>query len=95
MKEMKVTPIRNGTVIDHIPAGSALKVLMVLGLPRQGSSSSVTVAMRHRQRFVVRAQRSYRDGRFDGRVRIVVQQLDVVVLELVDRTPFGVQSKRR
>ncbi len=45
MKELKVTPIRNGTVIDHIPPGSALKVLMVLGLPREGSSSSVTVAM--------------------------------------------------
>jgi aspartate carbamoyltransferase regulatory subunit len=45
MKELKVTPIRNGTVLDHLPPGSALKVLMVLGLPREGSSSSVTVAM--------------------------------------------------
>lgn len=45
MKELKVTPIRNGTVLDHLPPGSALKVLMVLGLPREGSSSSVTAAM--------------------------------------------------
>ena len=30
MKELKVTPIKNGTVIDHIPPGLALKVLHVL-----------------------------------------------------------------
>lgn len=45
MKELTVTPIRNGTVIDHIPPGQALKVLIVLGLPREGSSSIVSVAM--------------------------------------------------
>lgn len=45
MKEVTVTPICNGTVIDHIPPGQALKVLIVLGLPREGSSSIVSVAM--------------------------------------------------
>jgi aspartate carbamoyltransferase regulatory subunit len=30
--EMKVTKIRNGTVIDHIPNGRALSVLKLLGL---------------------------------------------------------------
>jgi aspartate carbamoyltransferase regulatory subunit len=30
--EMKVTKIRNGTVIDHIPSGRALSVLKLLGL---------------------------------------------------------------
>jgi len=44
MRELRVTPIKNGTVIDHIPAGMALKVLRILGI---GDSvvSTVTVAM--------------------------------------------------
>ena len=32
MKEIKVAPIKNGTVIDHISCGMALKVLKVLEL---------------------------------------------------------------
>ena len=32
MRELRVTPIKNGTVIDHIPAGMALKVLKILGI---------------------------------------------------------------
>lgn len=30
MKEMKVDAIRNGTVIDHIPAGKALQVIRIM-----------------------------------------------------------------
>jgi len=32
MKDFRVTPIRNGTVIDHIEPGQALKVLRILGV---------------------------------------------------------------
>jgi aspartate carbamoyltransferase regulatory subunit len=32
-RELKVKPIKNGTVIDHISANKALKVLKILGLP--------------------------------------------------------------
>jgi aspartate carbamoyltransferase regulatory subunit len=45
MKELKVQPIKNGTVIDHIPAGRALKVLHILGIPEREISSIVSVAM--------------------------------------------------
>lgn len=45
MRELKVTPIRNGTVIDHLPAGSALGICQVLGIPRPGSASTVSVVM--------------------------------------------------
>ena len=31
-RELRVTKIRNGTVIDHIPAGASLKVLSILGI---------------------------------------------------------------
>ena len=41
--ELKVKPIENGTVIDHIPANKALQVLKILGLPKEGTN--VTLAM--------------------------------------------------
>ena len=44
MKEFKVTPIRNGTVIDHIDVGMALKVLRIIGV-RDDVSSTVSVLM--------------------------------------------------
>jgi len=44
MRDLKVTPIRNGTVIDHIPSGVALKVLKVLGIYGEGTST-VSVLM--------------------------------------------------
>lgn len=42
-RELKVKPIRNGTVIDHITANKALNVLKILGLPNE--ESAVTIAM--------------------------------------------------
>jgi len=41
--ELKVKPIRNGTVIDHISANKALRVLKILGLPSK--ETAVTLAM--------------------------------------------------
>ncbi len=42
-KELKVKPIRNGTVIDHIKANKALSVLKILELPSE--ETAVTIAM--------------------------------------------------
>jgi aspartate carbamoyltransferase regulatory subunit len=44
MKELKVTPIKDGTVIDHITPGRALKVLRVLKIP-ESTASVVSVLM--------------------------------------------------
>ncbi len=44
MKEFKVTPIRNGTVIDHITVGMALKVLKIIGV-KEDVSSTVSLLM--------------------------------------------------
>jgi aspartate carbamoyltransferase regulatory subunit len=44
MKEFKVTPIRNGTVIDHINMGMALKVLKIIGV-KEDVNSTVSVLM--------------------------------------------------
>jgi len=40
-KEIKVRPIKNGTVIDHLPAGTALRVLRFLRL----KGNPITIAM--------------------------------------------------
>lgn len=45
MKEIKVAPIRNGTVIDHITAGQALNVLKILGVNENNIDSTVSVAL--------------------------------------------------
>lgn len=45
MKELKVQPIRNGTVIDHISPGTAVTVMRILGLLRPGWTSTLTAAM--------------------------------------------------
>lgn len=47
--ELKVSKIRRGTVIDHIPAGMAPAVLKVLGI-EQGTSDVVVMAMNVRSR---------------------------------------------
>ena len=44
MKELKITPIKDGTVIDHIPAGIAVKVLHILKIP-ESTTSVVSVAI--------------------------------------------------
>ena len=49
MKPMKIPRIKDGTVIDHIPAGNALKVLKILGIPEK-TSSIVSVAMNVKSR---------------------------------------------
>lgn len=45
VKEFKVTPIKNGTVIDHITCNMALKVLNILGITEGGVNSTVSVLM--------------------------------------------------
>jgi aspartate carbamoyltransferase regulatory subunit len=49
MKELKIPLIQNGTVIDHIAAGNAVKVLHILGIPKS-HSSIVSVAMNVKSR---------------------------------------------
>ncbi len=44
-KELRITPIRNGTVIDHIPSGLALEVLRILNVEALGKESTISVAL--------------------------------------------------
>ena len=45
MKEFKIVPIRNGTVIDHVESGKAFEILQALGYPVRGSSKVVSLSM--------------------------------------------------
>ena len=44
-KEIKITPIEEGTVIDHIKSGQAMKVLKIIGLMDKEIESIVSIAM--------------------------------------------------
>ncbi len=45
IRELRVTPIRNGTVIDHIECGMALHVLTIIGVNGENVRSTVSVLM--------------------------------------------------
>ncbi|MFB6283816.1 MAG: aspartate carbamoyltransferase regulatory subunit [Halobacteria archaeon] len=44
MEELRIRPIENGTVIDHIRGGQALNVLKILGVDQE-TEETVSVAM--------------------------------------------------
>lgn len=45
IKEVRLTPIRNGTVIDHITCGRALNVIKILGINENNIYSSISVGI--------------------------------------------------
>jgi aspartate carbamoyltransferase regulatory subunit len=45
VRELKITPIKNGTVIDHIGNGLALEVLRIVGVQTLDKDSTVSVAL--------------------------------------------------
>jgi aspartate carbamoyltransferase regulatory subunit len=45
MRELKIQPIKNGTVIDHITNGLALEVLKIIGVRELDKDSEISVAL--------------------------------------------------
>ena len=45
VRELRITPIRNGTVIDHITNGLALDVLRIIGVRDLDKDSTVSIAL--------------------------------------------------
>ncbi len=45
VRELKITPIKNGTVIDHIGNGLALEVLRIIGVGSLDKDSTVSIAL--------------------------------------------------
>src|SRR5688572_8263005 len=45
MREFKIVPIRNGTVLDHLDVGKSVEILKALGYPIAKSSKVVSLSM--------------------------------------------------
>ena len=45
MRELKITPIKNGTVIDHITNGLALEVLRIVGIQNLDPHGTVSLVL--------------------------------------------------
>jgi aspartate carbamoyltransferase regulatory subunit len=85
MKEFKVQPIRNGTVIDHITPGAALKVLRILGLPKEGASSVISVAMHvpsHKQKLkdVVKIEDRELDPKEISKIALIAPRASISIV---------------
>ena len=99
MKELKVTPIKNGTVIDHITAGLALKVLRVLKIPAS-SSSVVSVAMNVNSKYgkkdVVKVENRELDPREVDKVALIAPKATINIIrdyEVVEKHKVQLPDK--
>ncbi|MBO7410006.1 MAG: aspartate carbamoyltransferase regulatory subunit, partial [Candidatus Methanomethylophilaceae archaeon] len=45
VEDIKIPPIRNGTVIDHITDGQSLNVLKILGVNENTIDSSISIGI--------------------------------------------------
>ena len=83
MKELKVTPIKNGTVIDHITPGCAIKVLHVLDIP-QSTSAVVSVAMNVRSRMgkkdIVKVENRELDPREVDKIALIAPKATINIV---------------
>ena len=83
MKELKVTPIKNGTVIDHIPPSFALKVLHVLKIP-EVTSSAVSVAMNVKSKMgkkdIVKIENKELDKREVNKISLIAPKATINII---------------
>jgi len=83
--ELKVSKIRRGTVIDHIPAGMAPAVLKILGIER-GTSDVVVVAMNVRSqklgsKDIVKVENQILDEETLKKISIIAPQATINLVE--------------
>ncbi len=84
MKELKIQPIRNGTVIDHIMPGQAVRVLRILGIPKVGSDSIVSVAMnvssRMKKKDVVKVENRELDPKEVDKIALIAPRATINII---------------
>ena len=82
-KELKVPLIKNGTVIDHITAGDAVKVLIILGIPKK-TSSVVSVAMNVRSKYgkkdIVKVENRELDPREVDKIALIAPKATINII---------------
>ncbi len=83
MRELKVQPIKNGTVIDHIAAGQALKVLRILNIP-ESTKSIVSVAINVHSRMgrkdIVKIENRELDPREVDKIALVAPKATINII---------------
>ena len=93
MKELKIPLIKDGTVIDHITAGNAVKVLHILGIPKT-SSSIVSVAMNVRSRLgkkdIVKVENREIDPNEINKIALIAPKATINIIR-----EYGVAKKYR
>ena len=59
--DIRLIPISNGSVLDHLPAGTALKIIEILGLEK--SKQAVTVAINTESRKMGKKDLAFIEGK--------------------------------
>lgn len=82
-KQLKVSAIKNGTVLDHIPSGQVFKVIDILGL--NGSSHPLTIGVNldsksmGRKGIIKISERFFRDDELN-RIALVAPNASVNII---------------
>ena len=83
MKELRIQPIKDGTVIDHITAGQAVKVLHILRIP-ESTSSIVSVAINVKSRIgkkdIVKVENRELDPREVDRIALIAPKATINII---------------
>jgi aspartate carbamoyltransferase regulatory subunit len=94
VRELRITPIRNGTVIDHIGNGLALDVLRIIGAAGLDKDSTVSVALHVRSgklgwKDIVKVENMELSPRKVNAIALVAPTATISIIR-----DFRVQSKR-
>jgi len=94
MKELRVQPIKDGTVIDHIPPGNALKVLHILGmgltLPDSVISIAINVRGKRGKKDIVKIENRELDPREVDKIALIAPNATINIIR-----NYEVVEKRR
>jgi len=87
MKELKITPIKDGSVIDHITPGMSLKVLHVLKIPCS-TTSVVSVAMnvqgKHGKKDIVKVENRELDRSEVDKIALIAPKATINIIRNYD-----------
>ncbi len=83
MKELKITPIKEGTVIDHITAGNAVKVLHILKIPETTTSVVsvvINVASRIGKKDIVKIENRELDPKELNKIALIAPKATINII---------------
>ena len=94
VRELKIVPIKNGTVIDHITNGLALEVLRIINVQSLDKDSTVSIAMhvrsaKHGWKDIVKVENMELSPRKVNAIALIAPTATISIIR-----DFKVQSKR-